>query len=206
VVDLAASARLRVAGEGGSAADPHWWHDPRAAEDAVGRIAEALAAADPARAATLRGNAERYVRRLRALDAGIRRCMARVPPPERTLVTDHDAFGHFTARYGIRRVGAVIPSQTTQAQASAGDVAALVATIEREGVKAVFPEASASPRLATAIARQTGASVGRPLYGDSLGPPGSDGETYLGMEAHNADAMVRGFTGARLGCPITGVG
>lgn len=206
VVDLASSAQLRIAGEGESRIDPHWWHDPRSAEVAVRRIARVLAKADPARRAELTDSADAYVRRLRALDGGVRRCMAEVPAAERKLVTDHDAFNYFTARYGIRTVGAVIPSQTTQAQASAGDVAALVGTIERERVKAVFPESSISPRLAAAIARQTGASVGRPLYGDSLGPPGSDGDTYLGMEAHNADAMARGFTGGRVGCRITGVG
>ena len=51
--------------------------------------------------------------------------MRRVPPAQRKLVTDHDAFGYFAHRYGITVVGAVIPSQTTQAQPSAGDVARL---------------------------------------------------------------------------------
>jgi zinc/manganese transport system substrate-binding protein len=40
------------------------------------------------------------------------------------------------------------------------------------------------------------------LYGDTLGPAGSDGATYLSSEAHNADAMVRGFTAGRRGCSI----
>jgi len=55
-------------------------------------------------------------------------------------VTDHDAFGYFADRYGIQVVGAVIPSQTTQAQPSAGEIAHLIALIRREHVKAVFPE------------------------------------------------------------------
>ena len=54
--------------------------------------------------------------------------------------------------------------------------------------------------MAEAIASQTGASADYTLYGDTLGPQGSPGATYLGMEAANADAMVRGFTGGRLGC------
>jgi ABC-type Zn uptake system ZnuABC Zn-binding protein ZnuA len=69
-------------------------------------------------------------------------------------------------------------------------------------VRAVFPEASVSARVAGAIARQTGATTRYELYGDALGPDGSAGATYLGMEAANADAMVRGFTGGRLGCRI----
>jgi zinc/manganese transport system substrate-binding protein len=115
-------------------------------------------------------------------------------------VTDHDAFSYFARRYGIAVVGAVIPSQTTQAQPSAGELGALSATIRREHVKAVFGESSISPKLARAIAGQTGASAGHTLYGDSLGAKGSRGATYLTMEAANANEMVRGFTGGERGC------
>lgn len=202
VVDLASSARLRIAGEEGARFDPHWWHDPRSAEVAVRRIRGALVAAAPARREGIERRTEAYLRRLRALDDGIRRCMQAVPAGDRKLVTDHDAFNYFTARYGIRTIGAIIPSQTTQAQSSAGDVAALTRTIRRERVRAVFPESSINPRLAESIARQTGASADGQLYGDSLGPASSTGSTYLKMEAHNADAMVRGFTGGRRGCTI----
>ncbi len=104
------------------------------------------------------------------------------------------------AHYGIAIVGAVIPSQTTDAEPSAGDVARLVRTIRRERVKAVFPETSVNAKLAEAIARETGAASRYVLYGDTLGPPGSPGATYLTMERANADAMVRGFTGGRRGC------
>ena len=96
----------------------------------------------------------------------------------------------------------MIPSQTTQAQPSAKDLSELAGLIEREHVKAVFPESSLSPKVAEAIARQTGASADYTLYGDTLGPAGSGGATYLGMEAANADAMVRGFTGGRHGCRL----
>ena len=84
----------------------------------------------------------------------------------------------------------MIPSQTTQAQPSAKDLSELAKTIEAEGVTAIFPESSLSPKVAEAIARQTGASVGHELYGDTLGEEGSPGATYLGMEAANASAMA----------------
>jgi hypothetical protein len=86
-----------------------------------------------------------------------------------------DAFGYFANRYGIDVVGAIIPSQTTQAQPSAQDLANLIHLIEREKVKAVFPESSLSPKVADAIASQTGASADYTLYGDTLGPAGSSG-------------------------------
>ncbi len=83
--------------------------------------------------------------------------------------------------------------------------AARAALIRRERVKAVFPESSINAKLAQAIARQTGATSRYRLYGDTLGPAGSSGATYLSMERANADAMVRGFTAGARGCPITGI-
>jgi ABC-type Zn uptake system ZnuABC Zn-binding protein ZnuA len=182
--------------------DPHWWHDPRNVEYAVTRIRDALVKADPKATAKIDAGAETYLAKLHTLDAGIATCLAKVPATQRKLVTDHDAFGYFAHRYGIDVVGAVIPSQTTQAQPSAGDLAKLTKVIEREHVKAIFPESSINPKLADAIARETGASADYTLYGDTLGPADSDGATYLGMEAANADAMVRGFTGGAQGCAI----
>jgi ABC-type Zn uptake system ZnuABC Zn-binding protein ZnuA len=180
--------------------DPHWWHDPRNAIAAVDQIRGTLAQADPEHADAYRANAADYVARLRKLDAGIRACIDRIPKAARKLVTDHDAFGYFADRYGISVVGAVIPSQTTQAQPSARDTARLVALIEREHVKAVFPESSINARLAKTIARETGASSDYTLYGDSLGPEGSDGATYLSMEAANANAVAEGLSGGRVHC------
>jgi ABC-type Zn uptake system ZnuABC Zn-binding protein ZnuA len=126
--------------------------------------------------------------------------MGRVPVGSRELVTDHDAFNYFAMRYGINVVGAVIPSQTTQAQPSAKAVSNLVDLIRREQVKAVFPESSINPKLAETIASETGASSNYTLYGDTLGPSGSPGATYVGMERANAQAMVRGFTGGQRSC------
>jgi ABC-type Zn uptake system ZnuABC Zn-binding protein ZnuA/ABC-type Mn2+/Zn2+ transport system permease subunit len=209
VVDLGDAVPVRLPGESrgpeASRYDPHWWHDPRNAAAAVAAIRAALTRADPAGREAYARNAAAYLARVRALDRGIAACMGAVPAAQRKLVTDHDAFGYFAHRYGIAVVGAVIPSQTTQAQPSAGDVARLSRVIRRERVRAVFPESSINPKLAQAIARQTGATSDHTLYGDTLGPKGSGGATYLGMERANADAMVRGFTGGARGCPIPGL-
>lgn len=204
VVDLGAVVPDRLPGESSgeeaSEYDPHWWHDPRNAAAAVREIEGRLVAADPARRRTFRRNARTYLQRLGRLEDAIARCFARVPVDERKLVTDHDAFGYFARRFGIDVVGAVIPSQTTQAQPSAADVSELIDLIEAEQVRAIFPESSLSTKVADAIAAQTGASADYELFGDTLGPAGSPGDTYLGMEAANAAAMAQGFSDGRVSC------
>jgi ABC-type Zn uptake system ZnuABC Zn-binding protein ZnuA len=180
--------------------DPHWWQDPRNAVRAVEVIRAELAKADPDGRVTYARNAERTIRMLRRLDGRIAACVERVPPAKRKIVTTHDALGYLARRYGIEVVGAVIPSLSTQAQASAGDVQRLVEQIRREGVETVFPESSVNPDIERAIAREAGASIGDPLYADSLGPEGSAGETYAGALAADAAALVRGMSGGRVDC------
>jgi zinc/manganese transport system substrate-binding protein len=182
VVDLSAGVQLR--GD-----DPHWWQDPRNAVLAVHEIEQALGLRAPA-----------YTRRLQRLDRQVAACIARVPKAQRKLVTTHDALGYYAARYGIEVIGAVIPSLSTEAQPSAGDTAALIRTIKATGVKAIFAESSVNPKVEAAIARETGAKVGRALWADSLGPKGSDGATYVQSIEANTKALVDGFTGGEQSC------
>jgi ABC-type Zn uptake system ZnuABC Zn-binding protein ZnuA/ABC-type Mn2+/Zn2+ transport system permease subunit len=206
VVDLGATVPVKLSGEASgpeaSRYDPHWWHDPRNAIAAVEHIEAALSQAEPSKRAAFQRRAEAYVERLRSLDHGIAACFAQLRKPERKLVTDHDAFNYFAARYGIQVVGAIIPSQTTQAQPSAGETTQLIDLIRREHVHAVFPESSINRRLAEAVARETGARSDLVLYGDTLGPKGSPGATYLGMEGTNARRMATGFTGGKVTCKL----
>jgi zinc/manganese transport system substrate-binding protein len=182
--------------------DPHWWQNPRNAVRAVETIRARLTKLDPGGASVYRRNAERVQSGLRKLDAGIAACVARVPPAKRKIVTTHDALGYFADRYGVEVVGAVIPSLSTQAQASAGDVQRLVEQIRREGVEAVFPESSVNPDIERAIAREAGARIGDSLYADSLGAAGTRGAAYAGALAADADALVRGMSGGRVDCRL----
>jgi ABC-type Zn uptake system ZnuABC Zn-binding protein ZnuA len=186
----------------GDEVDPHWWQDPRNAERAVAAVRDALVAADPGGAAAYRSSAAAYTRRIAALDAAVARCMARVPAARRRLVTTHDALGYYARRYGIDVIGAVIPSLSTAGQASAGQTAALVRAIRRARVSAIFAESSLNPKVERAIAAEAGARLGRPLWADTLGPPGSDGETYLGSIAANTRALIEGFSAGRRTCRL----
>jgi ABC-type Zn uptake system ZnuABC Zn-binding protein ZnuA len=182
--------------------DPHWWQDPRNAERTLETIRARLSELDPGGRAGYRRNADRAIASLRGLDKRIAACVHRVPQAKRKIVTTHDALGYFARRYGIEVIGAVIPSLSTQAQASAGDVQNLVEQIRRERVEAVFPESSVNPDIEKAIAREAGARIGDSLYADSLGSEGSTGATYAGALAADARALVSGMSGGRVDCSL----
>lgn len=180
--------------------DPHWWQDPRNAQLALSPIRDALARADPDAATRYRRSASAYADELRSLDADLANCFESLPAKERKLVTTHDSLAYLARRYGLEVIGAVIPSLSTQAQPSAGDVEALVDQIESEHVAAVFPESGISQKLERAISRESGAEIGGELWTDSLGPDGSGAETYVRAMRANADALVRGMSGGMRGC------
>jgi ABC-type Zn uptake system ZnuABC Zn-binding protein ZnuA len=200
VVTLIDSVKT-ITGEGHEV-DPHWWQDPRNAVLAVGAIERGLAAADPGGASEYRRHAARYVARIRAVDQDVAACWRQVPASERKLVMTHDALGYYARRYGLDVIGTVIPSLSTRAQASAGELAALIATIKRERVKVVFAESSVNSKVEQAIADEAGVRVGKPLWADTLGPKGSDGATYLQSIASNTAAMVSGVTGGAVSCSL----
>ena len=187
---------------GGEDVDPHWWHDPRNAQRAVTTIRDALIDADPAGRTAYHRNAEAYLEDLRRLDQSVERCMARVPEERRKLVSTHDSLAYYARRYDVEVIGTVIPSLSTQGQPSAGETRELVDTIEREKVKAIFTESSVNPKVERAIAEEAGASIGAPLWADTLGPEGSSGDTYVKSIAANTRALASGFTGGTSSCRL----
>jgi ABC-type Zn uptake system ZnuABC Zn-binding protein ZnuA len=175
--------------------DPHWWGDPVLVERVATALARRLGQVDPGHRAAYARNAARYAGQVARMDAANRRLIATVPPAQRKLVTNHDAFGYLAAHYRIRVVGSVVPALSSAAQPSAQDVANLIDRIRAQHVRAVFTESSLDPSIERQIASEAGVRVHADLYGDTLGPAGSPGATYLGMERWNVRAMVAGFLG-----------
>jgi zinc/manganese transport system substrate-binding protein len=192
IVEAATGITLRHGeGEHAGEGDPHIWQDPRNAKVMVHTLAVALAAADPSHRGDYEANEAAYAAELDRLDAEIAGQIADLT--NKKLVTNHDAFGYYIDRYGLDFVGAIIPSFDTQAELSAQDISHIVSLIKATGVKAVFSEASLPPKTAEAIGRDAGVTVVAgedALYGDSLGPPGSDGDTYVKMLRHNTREIV----------------
>jgi zinc/manganese transport system substrate-binding protein/manganese/iron transport system substrate-binding protein len=125
------------------------------------------------------------------LDAWIRQQVATIPPDDRKLVTFHDAYPYFAARYGFQLIGVITPSPGQEP--SAGELAALVQTVKAAHVKAVFGEAQFSPKLTQTLADEAGVQrVVTDLYNDSLGDPPAD--TYLGMMRYNVERIVQALT------------
>lgn len=169
--------------------DPHTWTSPANVVVFVRNIERALSARNPANAETYRANAAAYTAQLEELDAWVMAQIASIPAENRELVTDHDAFGYYADRYGLRFVGAVIPGFSTTSEPSAKELSRLEDAVRTQGVKAVFVGTTANPILSQRVAEDTGIEVVT-LYVGSLGVAGSGVETYLDYVRYNTAAIV----------------
>jgi zinc/manganese transport system substrate-binding protein len=172
--------------------DPHAWQSVTNVALYVGNIERGLAAADPEGAETYKTNAAAYLAKLDTLDAEIRAAVAALPEDRRTIVTSHDAFGYFAADYGLTFVAP--QGLSTESEASAQEVAALITQIKNQNIGAVFLENIADPRLLEQIASETGATIGGTLYSDALSGPEGPASTYLTMMRHNLGQLTAALT------------
>ncbi|MFQ5914449.1 MAG: metal ABC transporter solute-binding protein, Zn/Mn family [Nitrospinota bacterium] len=172
-------------------ADPHMWLDADRAAHMVRGVRDALISADPANAGLFGTNAMRYIAELRALDTWIFKQVRGVPEANRILVTSHQTFGYFAARYGFQVLGSALDSLTTEAsEPPAGRIAALMKEMKSASVRAVFPETLHSPRWMERLAAETGANLAPSLYTGALGKRGSPAGTYVQMMKHNVQTIV----------------
>jgi len=164
-------------------ADPHAWQSVANAKIYVANIRDALIAADPAGKDTYHANAAAYLAKFDALEREVRDVVAKISPDRRRVVTSHNAFGYFQDAYGISFTAP--QGVSTEAEASAKDVAAIISQIRKQKAAAVFLENVTDPRLVEQIARETGAKVGGTLYSDALTDDKGDAPTYVDLIRHN---------------------
>lgn len=137
--------------------DPHIWLDPLLARTMVSTIAEAFAAKDPAGAEIYRNNAESYAKELAALDREITEGLSGCE--RRTIIYGgHFAFGYFARRYGLEHVSPY-PGFAPDAEPSPRAVAELVETMKHTGASVIYHEELIDPKVARAIAAETGARL-----------------------------------------------
>ena len=187
--------RLRPNEDYPDAADPHVWMDPTLWAACAPPVAETLARARP-------GDYSRGVedtqRRYARLDAYAREVLAPIPRGSRVLLTAHDAFAYFGARYGFEVES--IQGLSTEAEASLARIEALVRTIVERRIGAVFAESSVPDRAIRALIEGAGArgqrlAMGGVLFSDSMGRPGTYTGTYEGMMDHNITTIARALGG-----------
>lgn len=180
-------------GEAHSGDDPHVWLDMTRAAAGASLIGEQLATATGNSAFAECGT--EVADDITATNAEVTALLESVPADQRVLVTDHDAFGYFSKAYGYEVVGVVIPGGSTLGEPSSNELAALAATIQAEGVPAIFANTASTTELSEALAAEAGNVQVVPLYVGSIGDAGTPAATYQGMMRVNAERISSALKG-----------
>lgn len=162
--------------------DPHFWQNPSFMVHYVNKIADGLIAVDPENGREYLNNAAGYIGQLERLEAYIVDQTATIPPERRVIVTFHDAFGYFGARFGFEVLAFV--------GAHGGDVApddilSVLDLVQDRGLPAVFAEPQFSADALEQVARDAGIEVGliRSLPDDQY-------PEYVNMMRANIDVLA----------------
>lgn len=186
---------LQLDKEGKTVPDPHVWGDVENVMAMIDGIRDALIKLSPEDQAEFRQNAARFTEELKQLDTWTRAQIQTIPADKRKIVTTHDAFQYYAKAYGLDIFGTLI-GISTEEQPSAQTVKSLSDSIKAASVPAIFAETTINPALIKTLAQESGVKLApRSLYSDSIGAPGSDGDSYIKMVVANTRTIVEALGG-----------
>jgi len=163
------------------------WLDPAMAEKMVTRIADELAAIDPAHTAYYHARRDAYIAKLRALDEKL--ASALTPHHGRKIVTFHNVYLYLAARYRID-IAAVV-EEFPGREPSLKDLRNIITLCRREKIGTVFSEPQLSKRGAGVLAKEIGGAVEEldPIGGVEI--PGRN--SYLALMEYNLAQLLKGM-------------
>lgn len=191
--------------------DPHIWMDISLWAKTVPFIVEALSAKDPEHKEAYRANGVLLVEQMLHTHNKVRQKLQEIPEEKRYLVTSHDAFNYFTRAYlatqeelannSWQKRFAAPEGLSPESQLSATDIQLILDYVKRYNIHLLFPESNVSKdsiRKIISASKDNGLDLRMAapfLYGDAMGHPGSDGDTYLKMIQHNALTIAACLSG-----------
>ena len=170
--------------------DPHAWQDVANASQYVSAISAALIEADPAARSLYEARSQAYLGELSRLEAEVKAAISAIPRQRRRVITTHDAFGYFAKAYDIDFIAP--QGVSTDAEATAQDVAKIIRQIKAERIPAVFLENVSDDRLIRRIGKESGAKIGGKVFSDALSETKGPAGSYIDMMRNN----IREFTAA----------
>lgn len=175
--------------------DPHVWGDAANAIAMTTAIRDRLIELSPEDKVTFVVNADRLIKELKEVDSWITEQIQTIPENKRKLVTTHDAFQYYTNAYDLEMAGTLI-GISTEEQPSAQTVKNLANDIKKRQIPAIFAETTINPQLIRTVAEEAGVKLApQQLYSDSIGAPGSEGDSYVKMLVANTKSIVESLGG-----------
>jgi zinc/manganese transport system substrate-binding protein len=168
--------------------DPHAWQSVVNVKVYVANIRDGLIETDPSGKASYVANAVAYLAKLEALEQEVKDLVRRIPSDRRRVITSHNAFGYFEGAYGVEF--SAPQGVSTDAEASAKDVATIITQAKQQKAAGVFLENVTDPRLIQQIASESGAKIGGMLYSDALTDDKGHAPSYIDLMRFNLKQLA----------------
>lgn len=187
--------------------DPHIWMDISQWAKVVPFIVEVLSAKDPKNGSFYQANGEKLVQKMNQAHQEVKALLMQIPDNKRYLVTSHDAFNYFARAY-LASDTEVLQEQwqdrfnapeglAPESQLSTTDIQNIIDHLKKYQIPVLFPESNVSKdsiKKIVSAGKEKGLSLSispESLYGDAMGPSGSDGDTHIKMIQHNAKTITK---------------
>jgi len=171
--------------------DPHIWTDPKIVQMMIEELAASCAQLNGVDRTKLATQKDAYLKSIQQLDQMLSADFSKIPPAQRVVVTHHNNFSRFAERYGIKVVGVILDSSSTEAaDPSAKHLARLIQQVRAEHVSLIICDRGERAPAAQLLARETGLPPPIALNLDSLDKQGTRGGTWLGMMNEVAAALI----------------
>lgn len=164
--------------------DPHGWHDLKRVSHNCQILATALQQLIPDKAHLIKENLKAYQQTLREINNQVKRLFQGLSEDQKIIITSHDGFGYYAAAYGLTILSPM--GISTDSQPSAKAIAELIGIIRRYGIKRIFLENIANPKLIKQLAEETNTSIDGPLYSDALSKADGPAATFVDLFMHNS--------------------
>ena len=174
--------------------DPHFWTDPLNAIKMIESIETSLLnlVDDVEAKASIKANADDYISKLNAYHQDAVHVMEHTVQ-DTIMHGGHNAFGYFVYRYNLDYI---TPYQgfSTDSEPTPGALSNMVDTMDTHNVDTLFAETLIDPKVAEAIAEETGARI---LYLNTAGNVSKEaleeGVSYLDMMRENLETIKEGL-------------
>jgi len=170
--------------------DPHAWHSLSAVKKYIDNILNSLVELDKAHQAQYQHNASRYLSELDKLESETKLRMSKLSEAQRNIVIPHNAFAYLARDFGLHVYS--LKGISTEAEASAAQIAQVIRKIKSENIHAVFTETTGDDRLMKLVQQETDARMGGALISGALSKKLAP--TYLDMMRYNIEKIIHALS------------
>lgn len=167
--------------------NPHVWVSVTNAVTYVKNIASQLSVVDAVNKDKYTENVNVYIQKLESLKKDMHAALDALK--KRDIVTFHEAFPYFAQEFNLN-IAAVVEREPGS-EPTPRELADIIDTVKKSGVRALFAEPQYSSKAADTIARETGAKVYTldPVVTGEAGPDSYD--AYISAMEQNKKTLVK---------------